>query len=394
MNQVISCSKNHSVSSGYKRHEVPVRFFVKKEGDLTDLYKSCVFCRDANKSKRAEINAKASSSNSTDANVRICVGDRHASASSFPREEVPTHLFKKVGYPNNFFKTCLDCRRKDQEYERGNLDPEEGEFKCCRCKRIFPISEKTNGKCERCYLDQFDIRMFFNKLRLDFIKKYQSSCQKCEKIYLKPKEGTFYAQELDTFDSDHGKIVIYEQNFHFAADFIKEFEDLLEYRIIDLDHLPEDEQRARGLLLPHEMFEEKINAVSVLSKRNMTKEALKCQHVCCRCHILETISREKGISKQTPKRKYVDRIKLEIGGCQVCKRKEPNLLRFMEFDHLDPSTKIAAVTTMVGGKYSIEDIENEIKKCQLLCRHCHRIKTWPIFRYLTKNVLHMLIRNL
>jgi len=30
---------------------------------------------------------------------------------------------------------------------------------------------------------------------------------------------------------------------------------------------------------------------------------------------------------------------------------------------------------MIANSYSVNDIETEIKKCQLLCIHCHKLKT-------------------
>ena len=63
--------------------------------------------------------------------------------------------------------------------------------------------------------------------------------------------------------------------------------------------------------------------------------------------------------------------KEKLGGkCQHC-----GSIEDLEFDHIDPSTKIENVShpSMLDGK--IEKFWVEVEKCQLLCEPCHRIKT-------------------
>ena len=54
------------------------------------------------------------------------------------------------------------------------------------------------------------------------------------------------------------------------------------------------------------------------------------------------------------------------GKCVQCNSTED-----LQFDYIDPSTK---KYTIAAG-WSYKDIEEEIKKCQLLCVLCHRKKT-------------------
>mgnify|MGYP000864034503 FL=1 len=46
----------------------------------------------------------------------------------------------------------------------------------------------------------------------------------------------------------------------------------------------------------------------------------------------------------------------------------------MDFDHLDPSIKVANLASMVkqGNKQALLD---EIEKCEVVCANCHRIRT-------------------
>lgn len=67
---------------------------------------------------------------------------------------------------------------------------------------------------------------------------------------------------------------------------------------------------------------------------------------------------------------------LKLSGCCLCNYKNSDLPRFFHFDHIDPSTKIDAISEMIRcKKYSIEDVIDEIKKCRILCLHCHMIHT-------------------
>lgn len=54
--------------------------------------------------------------------------------------------------------------------------------------------------------------------------------------------------------------------------------------------------------------------------------------------------------------------------CVHCGETDPVVL---EFDHLDPKTKDFGVSRAT----SIKKLENEVKKCQVLCANCHRRKT-------------------
>lgn len=60
------------------------------------------------------------------------------------------------------------------------------------------------------------------------------------------------------------------------------------------------------------------------------------------------------------------------GPCLDCGRAYPPYV--MDFDHRDPSTKIAKVSAMVY-KGSEPLLRAEIAKCDLICSNCHRIRT-------------------
>jgi len=47
----------------------------------------------------------------------------------------------------------------------------------------------------------------------------------------------------------------------------------------------------------------------------------------------------------------------------------------LEFDHIDPSTKVETISIMLANSYPLELLHLELKKCQLLCAKCHLVKT-------------------
>lgn len=57
--------------------------------------------------------------------------------------------------------------------------------------------------------------------------------------------------------------------------------------------------------------------------------------------------------------------------CVTCGESDPVVL---EFDHLDPTTKVSTVSHLML-KGSLDELITEIKKCQVLCANCHKRKT-------------------
>jgi hypothetical protein len=47
----------------------------------------------------------------------------------------------------------------------------------------------------------------------------------------------------------------------------------------------------------------------------------------------------------------------------------------MDFDHRDPSSKIDSITKMIIDQLPIEEIMQEISKCDLICANCHAMRS-------------------
>lgn len=58
--------------------------------------------------------------------------------------------------------------------------------------------------------------------------------------------------------------------------------------------------------------------------------------------------------------------------CVKCGYSNPLAL---EFDHIDPNTKLFGIARALTNTISWENILKEIDKCQILCANCHKIKT-------------------
>lgn len=58
--------------------------------------------------------------------------------------------------------------------------------------------------------------------------------------------------------------------------------------------------------------------------------------------------------------------------CEVCGIDD---MRVLDFDHLDSGDKKFGIARAVNEGYSWNLIEEEIKKCRILCANCHRIRT-------------------
>ena len=60
--------------------------------------------------------------------------------------------------------------------------------------------------------------------------------------------------------------------------------------------------------------------------------------------------------------------------CQICAKPQTSEERY-HYDHVNMFTKSNSICTMVNEGIPIEEIYNEIDKCQILCLSCHHIVT-------------------
>ena len=68
--------------------------------------------------------------------------------------------------------------------------------------------------------------------------------------------------------------------------------------------------------------------------------------------------------------------------CMDCNKQYPPIC--MDFDHRDRTTKIDSIAHMGWCNSSLKRIKEEIKKCDLVCANCHRLRTQKQFQKGTK----------
>jgi 5-methylcytosine-specific restriction endonuclease McrA len=73
------------------------------------------------------------------------------------------------------------------------------------------------------------------------------------------------------------------------------------------------------------------------------------------------------------RQKVLRRYKL-LKGCAHCGYKKH--FSALDFDHINRTTKIKKISRIVRDTGSFKKIKNEVRKCEVLCSNCHRIKTY------------------
>jgi hypothetical protein len=146
----------------------------------------------------------------------------------------------------------------------------------------------------------------------------------------------------------------------------------------------------------------------------LLKEADKCKPLCRMCHTIEETgtagNRVKhpdnypvvrpSVDKQAyykrrfaqiryPKQQYVDNVKRFLGGCAHfgCPGDGPDDWvnqhpQCADLDHIDEALKGREIADIVHSVKKVPvaewkpEIDTELRKCRLLCRNCHHLRTW------------------
>ncbi len=246
---------------------------------------------------------------------------------------------------------CESC------YRWRELSEFEGEF--ITCKTVCRKSGRANYKRALEKLDRYNKE-----------NKTTKMCCRCWKITersdfitdVKKIEGTCCSICRDQLFENRDQITdMYLQLKEEAGPCVDC--DEADIRITEFDHV--------------NMNTKSFNISEARSIKQLQEEITKCVVRCGICHRRRT-KEQLNYGQNSRKGKiYVDDIKRTIGGCVTCKWYDENLLEALEFDHIDidKTTKLDNISTMVANNVSIDIIDAEIQKCQLLCVHCHKLKT-------------------
>lgn len=83
----------------------------------------------------------------------------------------------------------------------------------------------------------------------------------------------------------------------------------------------------------------------------------------------EAIERGKLNQKLRSRQRKLDLVKRFGDACSVCKQTFPPCC--YDFHHIDPNQKETKVSQLTG--MALDRLEEEIKKCIMVCSNCHRI---------------------
>lgn len=403
----------HDKFAPYHRDKIPKSNFYENEDDTTSkLFEICLYCRQkqyakivANKNrfkdKIIEFEKKLENS---ETKYMFCLYRQHHKVSTYENAQVPIELFYKD--PNDLkskiFKYCVDCRiyvaKILVDYRHKNeQEAKTKELHWCRlCKKMINHSQRASNndgslstlcvKCHELCIKKYYKHMSKNyrNVKFEMMKKYNCGCQRCKRIFLKPDSGSLCIKKYETFLNDNNERVMnLDDKIITMKELLENHRDLIELSAIDLDHLTEQEQRERGLLLLDEKFEGKIDCVSQITNlHDMERESKKTQNLCIECHIIVTIERNQVRTRYTGQRlqkiNYVKELKSK--GCSSCGYINNDLSRYLRCDHIDPLDKNCEISVMVDNSgFSFEDLIKECNKTRILCGFCDRIHTQQQF---------------
>ena len=105
-------------------------------------------------------------------------------------------------------------------------------------------------------------------------------------------------------------------------------------------------------------------------RERVLAEIAKCDLVCCACHRVRTHQRRPATTdaRLIRFRDFINLIKSTP--CKDCGGSFPPVA--MDFDHVQ-GNKVKSITDMFS--YSKERVLAEIKKCDVVCANCHRVRT-------------------
>lgn len=122
----------------------------------------------------------------------------------------------------------------------------------------------------------------------------------------------------------------------------------------------------------HKNPKEKLFTISEMQSKNeniIFEEIGKCEIVCANCHRIRTFKRI-----NSGKLSYLSKIinPFKERPCADCHIQYMPYV--MDFDHKNPKEKLFNISKPLKGNVKI--IIEEIKKCDVVCANCHRIRTY------------------
>lgn len=289
--------------------------------------------------------------------------------------------FKHDQNPNIKTSLCQTCRDKKKVRDKKRremllkkkVENPDVEKKCSSCYVIRDINNFSGDNITCNYCRRYG-NTRYQKLQLK-IHQFNNNNE-----YVKICKRCLYKYPTSDFKTDLRKIVgvlcstcreyMFQRNDKIANHYLNikmESGPCIDcgnddIRVLEFDHVDRDTKR--------------FNVSNCGSIKKLEEEMKKCVLRCGICHRKRTkIQCNHGIGILRRGKIHIDNIKKDIGSCAHCGWYDDECLEALEFDHIDPNTKKNSISTMVANSESIENIDIEIQKCQLLCVNCHKLKT-------------------
>lgn len=135
-------------------------------------------------------------------------------------------------------------------------------------------------------------------------------------------------------------------------------------------------------------FQVTAGRAMLMNRERLLAEIAKCDVICANCHAIRSArlravrAEQQRASRPATRRRASQRrrslpvrdllLQLRSRPCTDCGNSFPSIV--MEFDHRDPSTKRFNVAQ--SWCRSIASIQEEAAKCDIVCRNCHRKRTF------------------
>lgn len=226
--------------------------------------------------------------------------------------------------------------------------------KCRKCLEEKVLSEyhtkygKPKSRCKKCCTEEYGERQQRQRSGVPF-----SNFRKCS-VCLQTKTPGFFSKS---------KYVRLKLNQYCSS--CKKLRQRLRYKTQRKKKRKNDERSKSGCVLCDEKDPDML-------LNSHIDPLLRVLCICCDRIILkqQRDSNEFSDPYITRNQEHVLKRKLEVGGCDIetCRKEvtEENSCMF-DWDHLDPNTKIASVSQLSLQGKPILVVDEEIKKCRLLC---------------------------
>jgi hypothetical protein len=132
----------------------------------------------------------------------------------------------------------------------------------------------------------------------------------------------------------------------------------------------------------HHLKNKNYNVSDIKEHRwsKIEKEIKNCMLLCSTCHRIH--EHEIGNKKNIENKKYCLSY-LNADKCEKCGFTSENY-RGLDFHHIDKNTKLFGIQRKISsaGCISVSSVHDELKKCKVLCRNCHRLEHTNVERFL------------